>query len=140
MLRTFMTLASIFIRLSGLRLSANNGNGGYTPPSQPPQGASSGSSDTSTLAIATLILGISAWTFLPGIGGWAGMVTGWIELQNIKKGQSPESNKTLTMIGFGASAASVALQIVGGCIAGIAFLLWGAAFMSMIGLGAASGA
>ena len=138
MLRTYLALVSIFAHLFNFRgrLGVNDGQGGYSPPSQPPQ--SSGSSDTSTLAIITLILGISAWTFLPGIGGWGGMITGWIELSNIMKGKSDESNKMITQIGFWASAASVILQVLSGCLVAAAFLIYGAAVFSAIGLSAAS--
>ncbi|MGM0557163.1 MAG: hypothetical protein ACQEVA_12345 [Myxococcota bacterium] len=133
-----MTLASIVAYITGFRVSANNGNGGYSPPSQPPNRNTGGSSETSTLAIVTLALGILSWTLLPGITAWGGVITGWIELDKIKKGESPASNKTITQIGFWASVVNVALQFIGGCIAGAILIFGWAAFAGIIGLSAAA--
>lgn len=136
-MRALLTLASIVAHITNLGGSINNG-GGYGPPSQPPNRNTGSSNETSTLAIVTLALGILSWTLLPGLAAWAGVVTGWIELDKIKKGNSPESNKTLTMIGFWVSAANVILQILGGCAVAAIFLIYGAAVFSAIGLSAAS--
>lgn len=137
-MRSILTLASIIAHMTGLGLSANNGNG-YGPPSQPPNtGTGNAANDTSTLAVITLVLGILSWTLLPGFAAWAGVITGWIELDKIKKGESPESNKTLTQIGFWVSAANVIVQILGGCAIAALFVIYGAAIFSAIGLSAAS--
>lgn len=133
-MRSILTLASIIAHITGIRPSFNNGNGnGYGPPSQPPR-TGGGGNNTSTLAIVTLGLGILSWTLLPGLAAWGGVITGWIELDNIKKGKSPESNKTLTMIGFWVSAANVILQILGGCAIAALFIIYGAAIFGAIGL------
>lgn len=138
-MRSLLTLASIIAHITGLGLSVNNGNGnGYGPPSQPPTTGTGSASDTSPLAIITLVLGILSWTLLPGFAAWAGVITGWIELDKIKKGKSPESNKTITQIGFWVSAINVILQILGGCAVAALFLIYGAAIFSAIGLSAMS--
>jgi hypothetical protein len=137
-MRAFLTLASIVAHITGLRVSVSNGSGGYGPPSQPPNSNTGGSSETSTLAVVTLALGILCWTFLPAITAWGGVITGWIELDKIKKGESPASNKTLTQIGFWASVANIALQLIGGCIAGAILIFGWAALAGMIGLSAAA--
>lgn len=131
-MRALLVLASIVAQVGGLRGSTQ---GGYQPPSAPP----STSNQTSTLAIVTLLLGILSWTLLPGVAAWGGVITGWIELNNIKKGESAASNKTITQIGFWASVANVGLQFLGGCAAAALFLIYGAAFLGMLGLGAAAG-
>lgn len=122
-------------------------NSGYQPPSQPPRsgggggGGSQGPLDgASGLAIATLVLGIGAWTILPILGAVAGAILGWVELNNIKRGESPAAGKTITQIGFWLSVANLALSVLGTCAAfALIFFVYGslAAMMGAIGLAGA---
>ncbi len=106
----------------------------YTPPSQPPAPAAD---KASTLAVLTLLAGISSWTVLPLLGGFLGIVFGLIELGNIKKGQSPEAGKMITQLGFYASIANIVMSVLGTCaIAALYFGIFGLA----IGGAALSGA
>jgi hypothetical protein len=116
-----------------------NQNPNYQPPSQPPQGGQGGSS-ASGMAVVTLIMGIGAWTFLPVIGAFVGVVTGWLELNKIKKGQSPQSGETIAKVGFWLSVASIAMTVLGTCASVVAavFIFGGwAAMMAAIGLAGA---
>lgn len=134
MLRYFlMNLILVARHFAGLGTSVNSN---YQPPSQPPRGGSSGG-QSSGMAIATLILGIGSWTFLPVIGAVVGVILGWIELQNIKKGESPQQGKTITQIGFWLSIANIAFAVLGTCVMGalIIFVYGGmAAFFAAMGV------
>jgi hypothetical protein len=123
--------------LTGRRLpliSNNNGGQQYQPPSQPPPPNSS-SSDTSTLAIMALIGGIGSWTVLPGIGAYLGLVCGWMELNNIKKGESDPSNKSFAQIGLWLSIVNLVAQALGACIAIVIPLLFGVSLFGLSLLG-----
>lgn len=110
--------------------SANTPN--YTPPP-------SGNGGTSTLAVVTLICGILSWTLVPLIAGFIGVVTGWVELGNIKKGTSSADGKIMTQIGFGLSLASVLLTCVGTCAAVAIYFGVFAMIFGTAAVGAAAG-
>lgn len=116
-----------------------NQNPNYQPPSQPPQGGQ-GQASASGMAVVTLIMGIGAWTFLPLIGAFVGVITGWLELNKIKKGQSPQAGETIAKVGFWLSVASIALTVLGTCASFVAMIFifggW-AAMMAAIGLSGA---
>ena len=116
-----------------------NQGGHYQPPSQPPGSNTGSGSNMSTLAMITLGLGIAAWTILPGVAAWAGIITGWIELKNIENGESDPSNKTITQVGFWACAINLILQFLSGCLAVAIFVFGWAAFAGILGLSAAEG-
>lgn len=108
MLRTLTTLLAIGWRIVGLQTSD------WQPPSQPPRGPAP-ATKPSGMAIATLVCGIGAWTILPLVAAFAGVVIGWMELGSIKRGQSPVEGKLLTQIGFWMSVASLVFWVLGGC-------------------------
>ena len=105
----------------------------YQPPSEPPQ--YSPQSQTSGLAIATIICGLGSWFALPFFAAVIGAITGWIELSNIQSGRSSESNRTMTQIGFWASILNLVMTIGSGC-AVAAFSL---GIFALIGVEAVSG-
>ncbi len=118
-------------------------NSGYEPPSQPPRPGSGGQGQgegASGMAIATLVLGIGSWFILPLIGSIAGAILGRIELNNIKRGDSPAAGKTIAQIGFWLSVANIALSVFGTCVAvALVLFVYGSFFamLSAIGLAGA---
>jgi hypothetical protein len=88
---------------------------GYEPPSRPP-GDDAQRESASGMAIATLVLGIGAWTYLPFVGAFIGAVLGWLELKKIERGESSKGGETITKIGFWLSVANIAFALVGGCV------------------------
>ena len=88
----------------------------------------------SNLAIATLICGVGSWLFLPWIGSFLGLIFGFIELGNIKKGKSPAAGKTFTQIGFYLSIAQIVLTVLGGCLFVAVYLGFFAMIFGSIGL------
>jgi hypothetical protein len=101
-------------------------------PSSPPS-PNSGGESASGLAIATLACGIGAWTILPGIAAFFGIILGWIELKNIKEGKSPEAGKMITQLGFYASLASIVLGVVGACAGTVLVILVYAGVIAGVG-------
>ncbi|MFB6262043.1 MAG: DUF4190 domain-containing protein [Bradymonadaceae bacterium] len=87
----------------------------------------------SAMAIAALVLGIGAWTFLPWIGGVIGAIVGWIELENIERGESPEAGEAIARVGFWLSAINAALGVLAACVA-VTLVLFGVSIFAMLGL------
>jgi hypothetical protein len=119
----------------------SSANSGYQPPSQPPRSGGGGQGESASgLAIATLALGIGAWTYFPILGAWIGVITGWIELKRIERGESPAAGETFAKIGFWLSVASIVFSVLGSCAA-IALILFVygslAALLTGIGLAGA---
>ncbi len=81
-----------------------------TPPAKP----------TSTLALASLILGILGWTVIPGVGSIAAIVTGHLAKSEIK-------NSTGALGGEGMATAGLALGyaniVLGLCVLCVVFVL-----------------
>ncbi|MFW5967774.1 MAG: hypothetical protein ACOCV2_09665 [Persicimonas sp.] len=112
--RIRMLITSLVVHLVSGRLSQE----GYEPPSRPPnQSDGGGSGDASGMAVATLLLGIGAWTILPVVGAVGGAALGWFELKNIERGESPQAGKTITQVGFWLSVAQIVLSVLGTCVA-----------------------
>ena len=66
----------------------------------------------SGLAVATLIAGISGWTFVPLLGSLAAVIMGFIEWNNIKNGQSSEQGKIFVIIGASLGGVSLAIYLL----------------------------
>lgn len=128
----FLRYLICFAPLSG-RLSS-----GYQPPSQPPPAQSgSGADQPSQMAWGALIAGILGWSALPLIASFAGVVMGKMELDKIKRGESPAAGKTIAQIGFWLSLVNIILAFVGTCLVLVVpVLFFGgfAAFMTAVGL------
>ena len=127
-------MQSLIVRLLLFSWNARQGFLNYQPPSPPPMASPE---KPSSLAIITLLAGISAWTIFPFVGGFVGIATGWIELGNIKTGKSSEAGRLITQLGLGASIANVALTILGGCALAIFYF---GLFGLVLGAGAAGAA
>ena len=95
---------------------------GQMPP--PPSGGSS-LGDKSGLALAAIIGGVGSFTVLPGVGAYLGVIAGWMELNRIKRGESPEHNRDFARIGLWLSIANLALQAVGACLGIVLPLVFG---------------
>src|SRR5699024_5280834 len=80
-------------------------NSDYEPPSHSPQATG----EPSQLAWAVLVMGIASWVILPLIGSVIGAILGKMELDKIKKGESPQAGKTITQVGFWLSVVNLVL-------------------------------
>src|SRR5665811_1156442 len=67
--------------------------------------------DPGGLAIASLVLSISSFMFC--ITAVPGMVLGFIELNNIKKGEAPEEGRVLALVGAIIGAVITAIMAIG---------------------------
>lgn len=67
--------------------------------------------DPGGLAIASLVLSIASFIFC--ITAVPGMVLGFVELNNIKKGESPEEGRVLALIGAIIGAVITAIMAIG---------------------------
>lgn len=154
----FTTLiSSALVRASHLfNMGLMSASSGYQPPSQPPRsgrpdrggpdrggpnrGRQGQGEGASSLAVATLVLGIGAWTFLPILSAIVGVILGRVELNNIKRGESSQGGKMITQIGFWLSVVNIVLSVLGSCVAfALIFLVYGslAAMLGAIGLAGA---
>ena len=128
-------MQSLIVRLLLFSWNARQGFLNYQPPSPPPMASPE---KASSLAVITLLAGISAWTIFPFVGGVVGIITGWMELKNIKAGTSSSAGQLITQLGLGASIANVALTILGLIGFALMFLFFGAAALSLGAAGAAA--
>ena len=65
-----------------------------------------------SLAIISLVSSIMSFIFCPLIGGIIGIITGSIELKNIKKGITSENSRVIAMIGLWLGILNVILILV----------------------------
>ncbi len=65
-----------------------------------------------SLAIISLVSSIMSFIFCPLIGGIIGIITGSIELKNIKKGITSENSRVIALIGLWLGILNVILILV----------------------------
>ncbi len=65
-----------------------------------------------SLAIISLVSSIMSFIFCPLIGGIIGIITGSLELQNIKKGITSENSRVMALIGLWLGILNVTLILV----------------------------
>lgn len=87
----------------------------------PPQVSSS--SQNSTLAIVSLIMGILGLTFLPTIGSIVAVITGYMAQKEIRQSSGSLSGQGLATAGLVMGWIGIALSLVGICIACLIFAL-----------------
>jgi hypothetical protein len=101
--------------------------GGYTPGGQPQSGyippyPGPMAPSTSGWAIASLILAIGGWTFLPLLGAIGGVVTGHIALHEIASSDGRVQGRGFAVAGLAIGYASLVLALCAG-VFGIAVLV-----------------
>lgn len=79
---------------------------------------------TNTMAIISLLAGLSSWVFLPIIGAIVGLITGFMSRDEIKKSAGAETGDGLAVAGIVISSLNLLLSLL--CVCGfIAMLMFG---------------
>jgi dihydroorotate dehydrogenase len=104
----------------------------YYPP-QNPQPYYPPPTQTSSLAIVSLVAGIMTWSICPGLAGIVAIITGHIAKGQIKDSQGRQTGDGLATAGLILGYAQIVLSIVGLCI----YLVFVLGIFGIAGLGGA---
>jgi len=116
--------------------------GGAPPPQgqgwqQPPGGgAYQPQESASGMAVAALVLGLVSWVMGGLLTAIPGAIIGKMEMDKIKRGESPAAGKTFAEVGFWASVAHIVIALLALVFV---FCIFGGAILAALGASASSG-